>query len=223
MATLKTRRQANMTVKSAKNPTAEHGAGGYRVGSVSKQSGRILWAYDELLTLDEAETISTSSRLSILGRGTKAPRLIPLSPRAADRLAKLRSNLAAEPISCEVYAVVTDYGKVIKVTESKSEAEIYCNTYNSYHLSKHTATIRNALAELQGCHHSGDTEQSAMSIEVYVVTCGDKAVLATTKKDEVDAYTEPFNKYRDPSTAAATVTKYSLPIAIEQSKTPRQS
>lgn len=63
----------------------------YRVGSIAK-TGRVLWAYNELLTLDEAEEIASSSRLTILAPGCTVPKTLPLSPRAVQRLEKFRNE-----------------------------------------------------------------------------------------------------------------------------------
>lgn len=62
---------------------------GYRVGSIAK-NGRIRWAYDEELTLEEAEEIAASSRLVILAPGVAAPKLLPLAWRAKNRLEQIR-------------------------------------------------------------------------------------------------------------------------------------
>ena len=66
--------------------------GGYRVGSLTK-AGRLNWAFDQLLTFDEAQEIAAASRLAAIPPGSCPPatRLVPLSPRAAKRLEKLRA------------------------------------------------------------------------------------------------------------------------------------
>ena len=129
------------TMSPRRKAQAEEVPSGYRVGSVSK-TGHILWAYDECLTLPEAETLAASSRLSILAPGVKALKTLPLPPRASQRLAKFRRDGEGVPVACDVYIVLAS-GRVLKATESKGEADIYQKTYNEYHSSSgKRATIR---------------------------------------------------------------------------------
>ncbi|MDB5340762.1 MAG: hypothetical protein JWN70_6381 [Planctomycetaceae bacterium] len=117
----------------------------YRVGSLTKSS-RLLWAYNEEMTFPEAEAIAASSRLTVLPPGSvpATARLLPLPPRASQRLAKFRQDGEGEPVECDVYLVVSDTGTVLKATESEREAEIYRKGYGEYHDGKKTATIRKA-------------------------------------------------------------------------------
>jgi hypothetical protein len=131
----------NRTIQPAYKQAATEPSG-YRVGSVAK-TGRARWAYDELLTIDEAKELAASSRLSILDPGRPPARLLPLSPAAVQRLAKMRAEYRA-PVTCVVYAVVIEPEKILKTTESQAEAETYRKAYGEYHNGAKTATIRKA-------------------------------------------------------------------------------
>ena len=132
---------------------AEHDPRQYRVGSYNRKTGRIRWAYSELLTLDEAGEIASSSRLNILAGRAAAPRVLPLSPRAAQRLAKYRAEGHGIPVECLIYVVLTDTRNVLKATESKDEAETCQKCFNDFHAATgRKASIRSARVEFCGRH-----------------------------------------------------------------------
>ena len=85
-ATMSPRRKAQAAEVPAKPDS-------YRIGCVAK-TGRVIWAYDELVALDEAQAIATRSRLKVIESAKRVGRLVQMPWLTKQRLDNLRFEKA---------------------------------------------------------------------------------------------------------------------------------